>query len=257
MERTDIICIASHKGGVGKTTSTATLGSILAASGESVLLVDLDAQRNLTSTFLGAQYKPENTLFEAMCGKCELPVVKVRENLSVVPSSIDMGALDTILASKIQRETILKKLLRPVCNDYRWIMLDCPSQMGIITVNAFTAATSLIVPVSCDAYAAEGLLQLIDLAEVVSSGLNPRLDLDGIIVTRFHTRRTLDRIVEADLRKKFPGLVFPTRIRENAKIVQAPVMHLDIFSYDPKCNGVIDYKALLKEIKQKLASIER
>ena len=257
MKRTDIICIASHKGGVGKTTSAATLGSILAASGESVLLVDLDAQRNLTSTFLGAQNKPEKTLFEAMCGQCELPVVQVRENLSVVPSSLDMGVLDTILASKIQRETILKKLLRPVCNDYRWIILDCPSQMGIITVNAFTAATSLIVPVSCDAYAAEGLLQLIDLAEVVSTGLNPRLDLDGIVVTRYHTRRTLDKIVDKDLRDRYNGTVFNTRIRENATIVQAPVMSLDIFTYDPKCNGAVDYVDLLEEIKERLSLIDR
>ena len=257
MERTDIICIASHKGGVGKTTSAATLGSILASSGESVLLVDLDAQRNLTSTFLGSQTKPEHTLYEAMCGMCELPVVKVRENLSVVPSSLDMSALDTSLASKIQRETVLKSLLRSVCGDYRWIILDCPSQMGLITVNAFTAATSLIVPVSCDAYAAEGLMQLIDLAEVISSGLNPRLDLDGIIVTRFHARRTLDKIVDSDLRKEFPGMVFQTRIRENARIVQAPVMQLDIFSYDSKCNGAVDYQSLLKEIRERLASIQR
>lgn len=255
--KTDIICIASHKGGVGKTTSAATLGSILAASGESVLLVDLDAQRNLTSTFLGAQNKPQQTLFEAMCGQCDLPVIPVRENLSIVPSSLDMGAIDTVLASKIQRETVLKKLLRPVCNDYRWIILDCPSQMGMITVNAFTAATSLIVPISCDAYAAEGLIQLIDLVEEIISGLNPRIDLDGIIVTRFHKRRTLDNIVDRDLRERYKGVVFNTRIRENATIVQAPVMSRDIYSYDPKCNGSVDYCALLEEMRERLSMIDR
>lgn len=255
MEKTKIICIASHKGGVGKTTSAATLGSLLASSGQRTLLVDLDAQRNLTSTFIGAQEKPGDTLFEAFCGRCALPVINIRENLDIVPSSLDMGALDTVIAARIQRETILRKLLAPTAGGYEWILLDCPSQMGMITVNAFTAANSLIVPVSCDAYAAEGLLQLLDMSEVVRSGLNPSLALDGIVITRFHTRRTLDRMVESDLRQRFAGTVFSTRIRENATIVQAPVMCRDIVSYDPKCNGAIDYRALLEEVRSRLDRI--
>ena len=256
MKRTNIICIASHKGGVGKTTTAATLGSMLSARGERTLLVDLDAQRNLTSTFLGTQNKPENTIFEAFCGKCPLPVVNVRENLDIVPSSLDMGALDTTVASRIQRESILDKLVRPIRNDYKWIFLDCPSQMGIVTVNAFAAATSLIVPISCDAYAAEGLMQLLDMAEIVGNGLNPLLDLDGIIVTRYHTTRNLDKMVDTDLRAKFRNLVFKTKIRENATIVQAPVMQLDIFSYDPKCKGALDYAALLEEIIAKMEQVQ-
>lgn len=252
MNTTRIICIASHKGGVGKTTSAATLGSLLASAGERTLLVDLDAQRNLTSTFIGAKDKPENTLYEAFCGHCPLPVINVRENLDIVPSSLDMGALDTVIAAKIQREGILRKLIEPVAGGYDWILLDCPSQMGMVTVNAFTAANSLIVPVSCDAYAAEGLMQLLDMAGIVRSGLNPSLVLDGIIITRFHTRRTLDRMVEKDLRERFQDQVFSTRIRENATIVQAPVMCLDIISYDPRCNGALDYAALLEEMKKRL-----
>ena len=256
MKRTNIICIASHKGGVGKTTTAATIGSMLSARGERTLLIDLDAQRNLTSTFLGQQEMPENTIYEAFIGKCPLPVINVRENLDLVPSSLDMGALDTSIASRIQRECILDKLVRPLRNDYKWIFLDCPSQMGLVTVNAFAAATSLIVPVSCDAYAAEGLKQLLDMADVIGNGLNPLLDLDGIIVTRYHTRRSLDKMVESDLRKNFRDLVFKTRIRENATIVQAPVMHLDIYSYDPKCNGAVDYAALLDELVAKMEQVQ-
>lgn len=250
---TKIIAIASHKGGVGKTTSAATLGSLLSSRGEKTLLVDLDAQRNLTSTFIGSQDKPEHTLYEAFCGRCQIPVINVRENLDVVPSSLDMGALDTVIAAKLQRELILKSLITPIKDSYDWILLDCPSQMGMITVNAFAAANSLIVPVSCDAYAAEGLIQLLDMADVVRSGLNPELTMDGIIVTRFHTRRTLDKIVEGDLRERFNDKVFATRIRENATIVQAPVVCLDIVSYDPKCNGAVDYTALLEEIMIRLS----
>lgn len=250
--KTKIVCIASHKGGVGKTTSAATLGSLLSSKGERTLLVDLDAQRNLTSTFIGATIKPEETLFDAFCGRCALPVVNVRKNLDIVPSALDMGALDTVIAGRIQREIILRQLLAPVLNQYEWILLDCPSQMGLVTVNAFTAANSLIVPISCDAYAAEGLLQLLDMAEIVRNGLNPQLVFNGVVITRFHTRRTLDKVVENDLRDRYGEMVFPTKIRENATIVQAPVMSLDIISYDPKCNGALDYASLIIEIRKRL-----
>jgi chromosome partitioning protein len=250
--KTKIVCIASHKGGVGKTTSADTLGSLLSSKGERTLLVDLDAQRNLTSTFIGAQNKPQETLFDAFCGRCALPVVNVRQNLDIVPSALDMGALDTVIAGRIQREIILRQLLGPVVDKYEWILLDCPSQMGLVTVNAFTAANSLVVPISCDAYAAEGLLQLLDMADIVRNGLNPQLIFHGIVITRFHTRRTLDRMVETDLRDRYGPMVFPTKIRENATIVQAPVMSLDIISYDPKCNGALDYSALLEEIRDRV-----
>ena len=252
MVNTKIIAIASHKGGVGKTTTAATLGSLLSSQGKKTLLVDLDAQRNLTSTFMGTKFNPEMTLYESMSRKAPLAIYEVRDYLDIVPSSLDMGALDTVIASRIQRETILRDILRSLKDEYDWILLDCPSQMGIITVNAFTAANSIIVPVSCDAYAAEGLLQLIKMAEIVSSGLNPSLDIDGIIITRFHTRRSLDRMGEQDLREHYGALVFPTKIRENATIVHAPIMSLDIISYDPKCNGAKDYAALLKEIEERL-----
>ena len=124
--------------------------------------------------------------------------------------------------------------------------------MGIITVNAFTAANSLVVPISCDAYAAEGLLQLLDMSEIVRSGLNPNLKLTGIAITRFHTRRTLDQMVETDLRNRYGDVVFVTRIRENATIVQAPIMSLDIVSYAPKSNGAVDYAALCDELTARL-----
>lgn len=199
-----------------------------------------------------ATSKPEETLFDAFCGRCSLPVVNVRKNLDIVPSALDMGALDTVIAGRIQREVILRQLLAPVVDQYEWILLDCPSQMGLVTVNAFTAANSLIVPISCDAYAAEGLLQLLDMAEIVRNGLNPQLVFNGVVITRFHTRRTLDKVVENDLRDRYGEMVFPTKIRENATIVQAPVMSLDIISYDPKCNGALDYAALLIEIRKRL-----
>lgn len=256
MTKSNIICIASHKGGVGKTTTAVTFGSILSRNGERTLLVDLDSQRNLTSTFIGTGEKPEVNIFDAFCNKSELPILNVRDCLNIVPSSIDMGALDTAIASRLQRESILKTLLEPLSGSYDWIILDCPSQMGLATVNAFTASKSIIVPISCDAYAAEGLIQLINLANIVSSGLNPLLDIDAIFITRFHMRRKLDRLVEHDLRERFGDLVMPTKIRENATVVQAPVMSKDIYTYDPKSNGAIDYISLLKDVKGRLERIK-
>ena len=179
----------------------------------------------------------------------------VRENLDIVPSSLDLGALDTVIASRIQRESILARILKPVREMYDYIILDCPSQMGIITVNAFTAATSLVVPISCDAYAAEGLIQLLDMSEIVRSGINPHLQLTGIIITRFHTRRTLDQMVETDLRYRYGKIVFETRIRENATIVQAPIVSLDIVSHAPKSIGAIDYSALCDELTDRLNDV--
>lgn len=247
MSETKIIAIACHKGGVGKTTTAASLGSLLASSGKKTLLVDLDAQRNLTTTFMDLRNIPENTIYEAFRGQCKLPVYNVKPNLDICPSSVDMGAIDTEVASKIQREAILKMLLAPVKDNYDWILLDCPSQLAIVTVNAFAAATSVIVPLSCDAYAAEGLIQLSKMVDVVSVGLNPGLKIDGILVTRFHTRRSLDKLVEEDLRSRYGQLVFETRIRENAAVVQAPIMNMDIVSYDPKSNGAKDYQEFMKE----------
>ena len=126
MVNTKIIAIASHKGGVGKTTTAATLGSLLSSQGKKTLLVDLDAQRNLTSTFMGTKFNPEMTLYESMSRKAPLAIYEVRDYLDIVPSSLDMGDLDTVIASRIQRETILRDILRSLKDEYDWILLDCP-----------------------------------------------------------------------------------------------------------------------------------
>lgn len=254
MERnTHIIAIACHKGGVGKTTTAASLGGIFAER-EKVLLVDLDPQMNLTMTFTDGDFK--RTIYDAFQDfkarrSNELPVYNIRENLDIVPSCLDMCTVDSEFAAMPGRDIMLKKLLAPVACHYDWVLIDLPAQLGAITVNALTASDKVLIPMSCDAYSADGLLQISNFVEMVKE-INEGLDVFGILLTRFNPRRIVDSIVSEQLDKEWAGAVFETRIRENAAISKAPLMKKDISAYDPKSMGAKDYSALCAEIRKKL-----
>lgn len=247
------IAIVCHKGGVGKTTTAASLGGILSAEGKRVLLVDTDPQGNLSSTFM--KEEPGRTIYEAFREKRNLPVVNVRKGLDIVPSSINVSGLDSELSSAIGKERILKKLLAGVAGAYDWILIDCPAQLGLPTANALTAADAALVPISCDKFSGEGLGQIIAFIEMVRDEVNPGLELAGIAVTRFRPRRIVDTKVVESLNEWWKGQVFKTMIRENAAIVQAPLLGTDIWSYDPRSYGAQDYKALLSELKRRMKTI--
>jgi chromosome partitioning protein len=255
MRRKYIISVASHKGGVGRTTTVAALGALLAKQGEKTLLIDMDSQRNLTSTFLGIKYMPRTTVFDAFCNEADLPIINVGDNLDLVPSSIEMGGLESIIMKRPGRESILAGLLQSIKNLYDIILLDCPSQNWIGMLNSFVASTSVLIPICCDSYAAEGLIQVTQMVELASYSFNPILAVDGIVLTRYNGRRTLDVAIEQELKSHYGSLVMNTRIRENSKLVQAALLGQDIFTYDPDCNGAIDYANLLEEIKLKLEKI--
>ncbi len=248
-----IIAIACHKGGVGKTTTAASVGGILAER-EKVLLVDLDPQMNLTSTFTDGDF--EKTVFDAFvgfksCRRGVLPVYNIRENLDIVPSCLDMCSVDADFASVPGRDNILEKLLVPLLPEYDWIIIDLPAQLGSLTVNALMAADRVLIPMSCDAYSADGLQQIFNFVGYIQY-LNERLELLGVLITRYNRRRTVDSVVSEELDKAWAGYVFNTRIRENAAISKAPLMKKDILAYDPRSNGAIDYVALCKEIKSRI-----
>lgn len=255
MKRKYIISIASHKGGVGRTTTVAALGSLLARQGEKTLLVDMDSQRNLTSTFIGIKTMPKLTIFDAFCNESELPIINLNSNIDLIPSSIEMGGLESIILRRPGRESILANLLHPVKDKYDIILIDCPSQNWIAMLNSFVASTSVFIPICCDSYAAEGLLQVTQMVDLASYSFNPVLAVDGIILTRYNARRTLDAVIEKEVRSHYGQLVMNTRIRENSRLVQAALLNQDIFTYDPLSNGAIDYTALLEEMKFKLENI--
>ena len=247
---TRILAIANHKGGVGKTTAVASIGAALAAKGYKVLLVDLDAQANLTASLSTAEDEGR-TLYNALRDRQGLPIVEVTDNLSLSPSSLDLAGVELELSGMMSREFILKDLLEPVAGIYDFILLDCPPSLGLIAVNAFVAATDVIVPLTAEALPYKGLAMLRDVLGMVQRRLNPSLRLTGIVLSRWAGRK-LNKVVEASLRENYGDIVFETKIRENIAIAEAPLSKVDIFTYNPDSNGAKDYAALTDELLGKL-----
>ena len=244
MKRT--ISVVNHKGGVGKTTSVVSLGVALSQLGRRVLLVDLDPQRNLSQTL--SVSKSGRTLYEALREGKDLPLVQVRERVWVCPSSIDLVSMDLELGNRKGREYVLRDLLSPL--DFEYILLDCPPGLGLLTINALTASTEVIVPLTPEALPAQGLGTLLDVIQRTKEGLNPVLHLEGILITRYQ-RRKINRIVEESLRETFGDLVYKTKIRENVDISESPLEGKDIYTYSPRSIGAEDYRSLALEVDSK------
>jgi len=240
-----IIAVANHKGGVAKTSSVAAIGNILARSGKRVLLVDLDPQSNLTESLSQEEY--ERTIYEAMRERQELPVSHLKENLDLVPSSIDLAASEMELAGAIERESILADLLEELAGRYDYVLLDCPPSLGLLTLNALTAATEVYVPLTCEALPSRGLQKLLDIVKLVGKRLNKGLKMTGIIITLWNGTN-LNKQVEDQLREVFGDIVFKTRIRKNVAIAEAPFAFQSIIDYAPRSNGACDYNTLAEEI---------
>ena len=240
------ISIVNHKGGVGKTTSVSSLGVALARMGKRVLLVDLDAQGNLTDTL--TQTPGDRSIYDSLRTLETLPVVNIREGLDLCPYSIDLVSMDLELADKKEREYRLSRLLRGL--DYDFILLDCPPSLGLLTINALTASTKVIIPLTPEALPAKGLGTLLDIIERTRETLNPGLSLGGILITRYN-RRKINRLVEETLRETFGDSVFKTKIRENVDISESPLQCKDIYSYSPDSIGAKDYESLALEVVAK------
>lgn len=245
-----IIAFANHKGGVGKTTSVANIGAALNQKGNRVLLVDLDAQQNLTSCFLPDEKVEalEVSIYEALVGKAPLPVIPLRDGLSIVPSGIELARAEIDLSQKLAREQLLKRLLQPIAEEYDFILLDCPPSLGVITTNALTAAEALYIPLTAEALPLKGLRMLEAVVEEVRESINPTLSLSGVFVTRYNTRKSLNSMVLETIADKYGSVVFNTKIRENVAIAEAPLMQQPICEYSPKSKGAEDYEALTEEI---------
>lgn len=244
--KTKIIAFGNHKGGVSKTTTTASVGSILASKGYEVLAIDLDAQANLTVSLL--KDEPEESIYNALTGKSStLPIIPVSEHLSIVPASLQLAMAELELTSAISREKILSELLEPIKANYDFILIDCPPSLGLLTLNAFTASNEIIIPLVAEVLPFKGLTMINNFISQVQHRLNPSAHVSGILIARWETTK-LTREIEKRLRQQLGDLVFQTKIRKNITIAEAPLQSINIVEFDPKCNGAQDYQAFTDEL---------
>ena len=246
-----IITIANQKGGVGKTTTAVNLAASLATAGQPTLLVDCDPQGNATSG-LGVEIEPEGlTLYHVMIGQAEAEQA-VRptdlEHLHLLGSDVNLFGAEVELAGAAGRERLLRQVLTPLSGRYRFILLDCPPSLGLLTLNALTACQGVLVPLQTEYYALEGLTQLLHTVARVRRTLNPGMQLEGILLTMFDQRNNLSHQVSADVREHFKGLVYDTVVPRNVRLSEAPSHGLPVLLYDPRCAGAQSYQTLAQEV---------
>lgn len=244
-----IIGVANQKGGVGKTTTSINLASALGVLEKKVLLIDADPQANATSG-LGVEEVKYSTyhLLEhsATARECILPTSS--PNVDIIPSHIDLVAAEIELVDKNNREYMLKKALQEVRDEYDYIVIDCAPSLGLITINALTAANSVIIPIQCEYFALEGLGKLLNTIKNIQKFHNPQLDIEGLLLTMYDSRLRLSNQVVEDINSHFPEIVFKTIINRNTRLSEAPSYGESILKYDAESKGAIQYIQLAEEI---------
>jgi chromosome partitioning protein len=258
--RARIVAVANQKGGVGKTTTAINLATALAAAGHHVLVIDLDAQGN-ASTGLGIERKARAlTSYEVILGEAELENAVVSTNipgLFIVPASQDLAGADLEFTARERREFLLSRAIRSRVGDYDEVLVDCPPSLNLLTINALVAADSVLVPLQCEFYALEGLTQLMRTIERVQRVLNPRLDLQGVVLTMYDQRNNLCDLVAADVRGHLGAKVFDTMIPRNVRIAEAPSHGKPVLIYDHGCAGSQAYIRLAAEVLRRTGSAVR
>lgn len=242
-----VISVSNHKGGVGKTTSVVNIGAGLATLKKRVLLIDLDPQANMSQS-LGLVSEEEQNIYRAIKGETPLQPMKIMDHLDVVPSVLDLSGAEVELSGEAGREFILRELIEPIRNNYDYIFIDCPPSLGLLTINALTAADEVYIPLEPEYLAFQGLAKLTEVVEKIKKRLNKELFVGGVFVTMYDGRKVLNKNVASTIEEHFKDIVFETKIRNVVALAEAPSQGLDIFRYEQKSRGAEDYLALCKEI---------
>ena len=246
-----IIALANQKGGVGKTTSTINLAASLATLEKSVLVVDADPQANASSG-LGVDLKEvECSIYECIVNHADVHDAIYTtdiEGLDIIPSHIDLVGAEVEMLYIDEREYVLKRILEPIRNEYDYILIDCSPSLGLITVNALTAADSVIIPVQCEYFALEGISKLLSTIKIIKSRLNTKLEIEGFLLTMYDSRLRLANQIYDEVKRHFQELVFKTVIQRNVKLSESPSHGLPVILYDADSTGAKNHLSLAKEI---------
>ena len=245
------IVIANQKGGVGKTTTAINLSASLAEAEKKVLVIDIDPQGNTTSGFGIEKDEQENTIYELLLGECEIEectIVTEFDDLTIIPSNVNLAAAEIELVGIEEKEYILKKALDKVRDKYDFIIIDCPPSLSMLTINAMCAADTVLVPIQCEYYALEGLTQLIHTINLVKERLNPELEMEGVVFTMYDARTNLSLQVVENVKNNLNQEIYKTIIPRNVRLAEAPSHGMPVNKYDSKSTGAESYRLLAEEV---------